>query len=45
MKDEEIAKNAYAVYQKILETLPKKNENIRNVLIKFTMGKPLKIQI
>ncbi len=41
LKDEEIAKNALAVYNKILENLKKGIDNIRNVKIKFTMGKPV----
>jgi large subunit ribosomal protein L1 len=45
MKDEEIAENATAVFQKIFEALPKKNENLRSIMIKFTMGKPVKVQI
>ena len=45
LKDEEIAENALAVYNKILDTLPKKIDNIRNVKIKFTMAKPVNVNI
>ena len=45
LTDEQIVKNILAVYQKLLETLPKKRENIKNVLIKLSMGKPVKVQI
>lgn len=43
MKDEEIAENVKMVYNKVLDSLTRKKENIRNVLIKFTMSKPIKI--
>lgn len=45
MKDEEIADNILAVYNSILNALPKKKESIRNVLIKFTMTKPVKLSV
>jgi len=45
LKDEEIAENVLAVYKKVFEELPRKKENIRSVLIKFTMSKPIKISI
>lgn len=43
MKDEEIIENIITVYNAILKNLPKNNENIKNVEIKFTMTKPQKI--
>ncbi len=43
--DEEIVKNIMAVYNKLIEALPKKKENIRNVKIKFTMGEPILVEI
>ncbi len=45
MKDEEIEENIKAVYNSILNALPKKKENIRNIMIKLTMSKPLKIEL
>ena len=45
MDADKIAENAFAVYQKVLETLPRKRDNIRNVKIKLTMDKPEKIEI
>jgi large subunit ribosomal protein L1 len=45
LKDEDIANNALAAYHKILETLPRKKDNIRNVKIKFTMTKPALVEI
>jgi large subunit ribosomal protein L1 len=44
MKDEELSGNFKAIFKGILNTLPKKNENIKNVMIKFTMTKPIKIE-
>jgi len=44
-KDDAIAENALAVYNEVFKNLPKQKENIRNVLIKFTMGKPVKVEI
>ena len=43
MKDEEIAENAAVIYNKVLEVLPRKKENLRSILIKFTMSKPVKV--
>lgn len=44
MKDEEIAENMFAVYTAILQHLPGENvENIRQVLVKLTMGKPIQV--
>jgi len=43
--DEEIVRNIMAVYNKLVETLPKKKDNIRNIKIKFTMGKPVLVEI
>jgi len=45
MKDEEIADNIEAAYNAVLNALPKKKENIRNVMIKFSMTKPQKIEV
>lgn len=43
MKDEEITENVVVVYEKILDALPRKKENIKSVLIKLTMSKPIKL--
>ena len=45
MDNEKIMQNAIAVYHKILETLPRKRDNVRNVQIKLTMDKPEKVKI
>lgn len=43
MDDDKIMRNALAVYNKVVESLPKKSENVRNVKIKLTMGKPVNV--
>lgn len=45
MKDEELIENFGAFYRGILNALPKKQENIKNVLLKFTMTKPVKVEV
>ncbi len=45
MKDNEIIDNVNAVYNAIVNALPKKIENIRNAMLKFTMSKPMKLEI
>ncbi len=43
MKDEDLGENAEYVYRAVLNALPKRNENLRNVLLKFTMSKPVRV--
>ena len=45
MKDEDIIENIKIIYNSLIKELPKNNENIRNVKLKFTMTKPIKIEI
>lgn len=45
MSDEKIIENISAAYNAVLKVLPKAKENIKNLEIKFTMTKPVKIQI
>ena len=45
MKDLEIAENVSHAYNTIENALSKKKENIRSVMLKFTMTKPVKIAI
>jgi len=40
MKDEEVAENILAVYNNVLNFVPLHDQNIRNVFLKLTMGKP-----
>jgi len=43
MSDEELSENALTVYSSIVDALPKRKENIKNIMLKFTMSKPIKI--
>lgn len=45
LTDEQIEENVVAIYQAILNALPNKAENIRKVMIKTTMGKPIAVEI
>jgi large subunit ribosomal protein L1 len=45
MKDEDIIENISAIYSEILKNLPRDKENIKNIEIKFTMSKPVKISV
>ena len=42
MEDEKIAENADTVIQRVISSLPKGREQIKNFVIKMTMGKPVK---
>lgn len=43
MKDEDIIENVLVVYNALLKELPRNKENVKNLEIKFTMTKPIKI--
>lgn len=45
MKDSEIKDNILATVNGIIDLLPQKKDNVKNVLIKFTMTKPIKVKI
>jgi len=45
MKVEEIIENAFAVYSAVLNALPKLKENLRSVMLKLTMTKPIKLAL
>ena len=45
MSDDEISANVSAIYKEIVNALPNKQENVKNVMIKFTMTKPVKVEI
>lgn len=45
MKDEEIIENAMSIYNATEKALARGKENIKNVEIKFTMTKPIKIKL
>ncbi|PIO08792.1 hypothetical protein COU59_00045 [Candidatus Pacearchaeota archaeon CG10_big_fil_rev_8_21_14_0_10_34_12] len=43
MKDEEIIENIVTIYDSVLKVLAKGKENIKNIEVKLTMTKPIKI--
>jgi large subunit ribosomal protein L1 len=45
MTDEQISENIRALYEGIVNALPTKKENVRSVMIKLTMSKPLKVEM
>ena len=45
MKEADLTENAVAVYNALLKALPRGIDNIKNVELKLTMGKPHKISI
>jgi len=45
MSDEDLIENVMSVYNEIIKDLPRDKENIKNIEVKFTMTKPVKIQI
>lgn len=45
MKDEKILENINTIYKEILKALPRDKENVKNVELKFTMTKPIKINV
>ena len=44
MKDSELIENAMAIYNELLKHLPKERDNVKNLEVKFTMTKPIKIK-
>ena len=45
MKDEAIIENVMSIFNGVLKELPRNMENIKNVELKFTMTKPIKIKV
>lgn len=45
MSDEQLAQNIRAVYNDVVNVLPAKKENVRKIMIKTTMGAPLKVDV
>ena len=43
MSDADIAENILVIYNAIVNVLPQKENNVKNLLIKMTMGSPVKI--
>ncbi|MEK6928651.1 MAG: hypothetical protein AABW65_01695 [Nanoarchaeota archaeon] len=45
MKDEQIIENILAIHNGFVNVLPTKKENIKSIMIKLTMGKPVNVEI
>lgn len=45
MDNEKIAQNILQIYNVVLNALPKKMEQMKSVMIKYSMGKPVKIKL
>lgn len=45
MPDSKIIENAEAIYQGLVNALPTKKENIRKIMIKLTMSKPINVEM
>ena len=45
MKEEDLVENISYIYKEIIKVLPRDKENVKNVAVKFTMTKPIKIKI
>ena len=45
MKDEEIEENVKSIYEGIVKALPTHKENVKSVMLKFTMSKPIKLEL
>ena len=45
MEDEKILDNIESVYNEMIKVLPRSKENIKNIEIKLTMSKPIKIKV
>lgn len=45
MDDENIKENIHAFYQGVVAALPNKKENVKSILIKLTMGKPIEVEL
>jgi len=45
MPDEKIRENIIALYNGIVSILPTKKENVKSVMLKLTMSKPVKAEV
>ena len=43
MTDEQLADNAMAIYTYVISHVPQEKNNIKNIMLKLTMGAPVKI--
>ena len=44
MTEEQIVDNAWYLYDQIIHHLPKEKNNVKNIYMKLTMGKSIKVQ-
>ena len=44
-KDSDIAENCLTIYNEVFKLLPRSRENLRSIMIKLTMGKPVKVEL
>jgi large subunit ribosomal protein L1 len=45
MKDEEIIDNIKTIYDQLIHHLPNEQNNVKNIFVKLTMGKPVKLAL
>ena len=45
LTDEQVIENVLSIYNKILESLPKGIDNVKNIKLKFTMTKPVQVSL
>ena len=45
MNDNEVIDNIHAIYEGLVKILPTKQENIKSILLKLTMSKPIKVEL
>lgn len=45
MTNEQIADNLFMIYDQLIHHLPKERNNIKNMFVKTTMGKPVKVEV
>ncbi len=45
MKEEQVIENIEAVYKGVMNALPIKKDNIKNVMVKLTMSKPIVVEM
>ncbi len=44
LSDDELAANALAVYESVVHHLPSEERNLKSVMVKLTMGKPVRVK-
>ena len=45
MDEEKIIENISSIYSTIENALPKKKDNVKNVMLKLTMTKPIRVEV